>query len=295
MNVYAKQVMVSVVAGVVWLTGATADPSSSVKVESGGVTVDQFAQLNQRADDYTLELVRAAKGSGAYLADVDVSIRSLPAGDVVVEHRTEGPLMLVDLPPRTLRRRGPIRQRGGRLADHGRTHDRGAAAGHARNGDVLQHRRPGQSRLSGRTADAAMSRDLVLRKIVVVAASVPLIVLAGCSERARAGRGGRSVVAARVRCRRNDPRFDSGSARRPVGAACRRSAALGRHPRLRRPAADHGGRHAADDADPGTTADAAAHAGQRPLGRGQRQEVDAQAPHCRGSSSAPNLVRKDPA
>jgi hypothetical protein len=99
MNVYAKQVMVSVVAGVVWLTGATADPSSSVKVESGGVTVDQFAQLNQRADDYTLKLVWAAKGSGAYLADVDVSIRSLPAGDVVVEHRTEGPLMLVDLPP----------------------------------------------------------------------------------------------------------------------------------------------------------------------------------------------------
>jgi len=97
MNVYAKQAMVSVVAGLVWLTGATADPT--VKVESGGVTVDQFSELNQRADDYSLKLIWAAKGSGAYLADVDVSIRTLPSRDLVVQHRTEGPLMLVDLPP----------------------------------------------------------------------------------------------------------------------------------------------------------------------------------------------------
>jgi hypothetical protein len=99
MNVYGKQAMVSVVAGVVWLTGATADPLSGVRVQSGGVTVEQFSQLNQRADDYTLKLVWAAQGSGAYLADVDVSISSLPTRHVVVQHRTEGPLMLVDLPP----------------------------------------------------------------------------------------------------------------------------------------------------------------------------------------------------
>jgi hypothetical protein len=99
MNVYAKQAMVSVVAGLVWLTGATADPASLVKVESGGVTADQFSELNQRADDYSLKLIWAAKGSGAYLADVDVSIHTLPSRDLVLQHRTEGPVMLVDLPP----------------------------------------------------------------------------------------------------------------------------------------------------------------------------------------------------
>jgi hypothetical protein len=97
--VYAKQAMVSVVAGVVWLTGATADPLTGVRVESGGVTVEQFSQLSQRANQYSLKLVWAAKGSGAYLADVDVSIRSLPDNELVVQHRTEGPVLLAALPP----------------------------------------------------------------------------------------------------------------------------------------------------------------------------------------------------
>jgi hypothetical protein len=99
MNVYAKQAAVSVVAGLVWLTGAVADPETTVQVKSGGVTVSDFSELNERADDYSLKLVWAAKDSGAYLADVDVSIRAMPSGDVVVQHRTEGPVMLVDLPP----------------------------------------------------------------------------------------------------------------------------------------------------------------------------------------------------
>jgi hypothetical protein len=41
----------------------------------------------------------AAKGSGAYLADVDVSIASLPQRTPVLETRTEGPLLLAALPP----------------------------------------------------------------------------------------------------------------------------------------------------------------------------------------------------
>jgi hypothetical protein len=97
MNVYAKQAMVSVVAGLLWLTGAMAD--NAVKVESGGVTASEFTDLTQRANEYSLKLVWAAKGSGAYLADVDVKIHALPSRDLVLQHRTQGPLMLVGLPP----------------------------------------------------------------------------------------------------------------------------------------------------------------------------------------------------
>lgn len=69
-----------------------------VTVHGGGVSVDEFAELNRRASDYQLKLVLAAKHSGAYLADVDVVVRSLPSRTVVLEHRSEGPLVLAELP-----------------------------------------------------------------------------------------------------------------------------------------------------------------------------------------------------
>ena len=78
---------------------ATAAPDPAVHVRSGGVTVEDFAALNREAASNSFKLVLASKGSGAYLADVDVSVHALPSRRVVFEHRTEGPLLLAELPP----------------------------------------------------------------------------------------------------------------------------------------------------------------------------------------------------
>lgn len=77
----------------------SAAPAAMLPFVSGGVTVDDLARLQKDAKAYSLELVFAAKDSGAYLADVEVTIRALPGQDVVLEHRTDGPLLLVDAPP----------------------------------------------------------------------------------------------------------------------------------------------------------------------------------------------------
>lgn len=81
------------------LAAATAASASTIPVRSGGVTTEEFAALNQEAGNYSLKLVMAARGSGAYLADVDVSVASLATGEVVLAHRSEGPLLLAALPP----------------------------------------------------------------------------------------------------------------------------------------------------------------------------------------------------
>ena len=72
---------------------------AGVAVRSGGASDEQFQVLTQAAAGYSLRLLFAAKGSGAYLADVDVTLRSMPGGATVVEHRSQGPLMLAALPP----------------------------------------------------------------------------------------------------------------------------------------------------------------------------------------------------
>ena len=73
--------------------------AADIDVRSGGVGVDEFRALEATAADYSLKLLLASKGSGAYLADVDVSLRSLPDHRLLFSHRTDGPLMLADLPP----------------------------------------------------------------------------------------------------------------------------------------------------------------------------------------------------
>lgn|GEM_PF-5755082 len=79
---------------------AYAQPATaSVAVRSGGASDEQFQVLTQQASAYSLKLLFAAKGSGAYLADVDVTLRSMPGGQTVLEHRSQGPLMLAALPP----------------------------------------------------------------------------------------------------------------------------------------------------------------------------------------------------
>lgn len=70
-----------------------------VAAVSGGASVEEFAALNREASNYSLKLVFAARGSGAYLADVDVTLKSLPGRETVLERRTEGPLLLAALPP----------------------------------------------------------------------------------------------------------------------------------------------------------------------------------------------------
>lgn len=100
MNTLARQCTVGLLAGAVLVSGAMADRSEgAMRFESGGATLEEFQQLNQRANDYSLKLVLAAKGSGAYLADVDVEIVALPQRERVLQTRTEGPLLLADLPP----------------------------------------------------------------------------------------------------------------------------------------------------------------------------------------------------
>lgn len=86
-----------------------ADP---IAVESGGVSSEHFAAMSARASGYSFKLLLAAKGSGAYLADVDVTVRALPGNEVVVQHRSQGPLLLAALPPGRYSveaRYGPVR------------------------------------------------------------------------------------------------------------------------------------------------------------------------------------------
>ncbi|MBL8344924.1 MAG: hypothetical protein JNN03_05750 [Rubrivivax sp.] len=86
-------------AGLTFAGAAFAANPPPIPVRSGGVSVDEFAELNRQASEYSLKLILAAKRSGAYLADVDVVVRSLPSRNVVLEHRSEGPLVLAALPP----------------------------------------------------------------------------------------------------------------------------------------------------------------------------------------------------
>jgi hypothetical protein len=72
---------------------------AAVKFVSGGASVEDFAALNQQAAGYSLKLVFAAKGSGAYLADVDVNVMALPSRETVLQTKTEGPMLLAALPP----------------------------------------------------------------------------------------------------------------------------------------------------------------------------------------------------
>jgi hypothetical protein len=81
------------------LLGLALSAGAATAVQSGGASVEDFAALNREAAQHSLKLVLASKGSGAYLADVDVSVHELPSRRVVLEHRTEGPLMLAKLPP----------------------------------------------------------------------------------------------------------------------------------------------------------------------------------------------------
>jgi hypothetical protein len=94
-----KPLLVGTLAGI--MAGATvlAEYDAPIRFESGGASYEEVEAMNRRAGDYSLKLTLAAKGSGAYLADVDVTITALPQRETVLQHRTEGPLLLAALPP----------------------------------------------------------------------------------------------------------------------------------------------------------------------------------------------------
>ena len=93
-----KQLAVGmVVAMAILATSIVAE--GEVRHESGGVSDEGMAEIRQRVGDYSFELILAARRSGSYLADVDVTIIALPERTLMLEHRTEGPVLLADLPP----------------------------------------------------------------------------------------------------------------------------------------------------------------------------------------------------
>jgi hypothetical protein len=102
MNTFSKPTATALLAvallSTVWSANAYAANDAPTKFISGGASVEEFTALNQQAAGYSLKLVFAAKGSGAYLADVDVSVMELPSRAVVLETRTQGPLLLAELP-----------------------------------------------------------------------------------------------------------------------------------------------------------------------------------------------------
>jgi hypothetical protein len=64
---------------------------------SGGASTEELDALNAERNQFSLSVLTAAKGTGAYLADVHVHItdaQSRPVLDTVMD----GPLLLVDLP-----------------------------------------------------------------------------------------------------------------------------------------------------------------------------------------------------
>lgn len=84
--------------GIAFAVGALAF-DSTIPHRSGGASVEHFNALMSEQGSYNVQIVLAAEGSGAYLSDADVTVRSLATHEVVLEHRMQGPLMLAALPP----------------------------------------------------------------------------------------------------------------------------------------------------------------------------------------------------
>lgn len=63
----------------------------------GGVGRSEIESMEAERGKYSLWLITAARMSGAYLADVDISITN-DQGAKVFERRLEGPWLMIDLP-----------------------------------------------------------------------------------------------------------------------------------------------------------------------------------------------------
>jgi len=93
--------------GALLVTAAFAVPSAAIdrgatdqgwRYVSGGIGLDEREQFAQMRGDYSLRVATAARGSGAYLAEVEVRITD-ESGKPVFQRELDGPLLLIDLPP----------------------------------------------------------------------------------------------------------------------------------------------------------------------------------------------------
>lgn len=85
------------------LAAEALEPKTSVggvRWVSGGVGSEERAELDALAREYSLKAVFAVEQHQAFLSDVSFAIRK-PGAVPVVEGKTEGPWLLVDLPPGT--------------------------------------------------------------------------------------------------------------------------------------------------------------------------------------------------
>ncbi len=65
---------------------------------SGGIGLDEREAFAQMRGGYSLRVATAARGSGAYLASVELTITD-QGGTRVFQRELDGPLLLIDLPP----------------------------------------------------------------------------------------------------------------------------------------------------------------------------------------------------
>ncbi len=72
--------------------------AGAVRWLSGGITDEERAELILLLPDHNVRIVTAAAGSGAYLADVSLVVRTA-GGAPVIETRLDGPWLLARLPP----------------------------------------------------------------------------------------------------------------------------------------------------------------------------------------------------
>jgi hypothetical protein len=97
MNHTALRLALSALLGLAAMAPAVA--AEPVSFRSGGSSSEDFNVLDRVDSGYSFKLLMAAKGSGAYLADVMVRVSAVPSGELILETRTEGPLLLAALPP----------------------------------------------------------------------------------------------------------------------------------------------------------------------------------------------------
>ena len=64
----------------------------------GGIGAEDRQVLDAERDRYAVLVLTAARGSGAWLADVHVGIRD-DAGKSVFERQLQAPWLLIDMPP----------------------------------------------------------------------------------------------------------------------------------------------------------------------------------------------------
>lgn len=77
-------------------------PGAGVIYAGGGIGMEERAVMEAARGEFNLRMTFASKGSGAYLADVGVEIRQLPAAGgtpPMLQLENTGPLLYANLPP----------------------------------------------------------------------------------------------------------------------------------------------------------------------------------------------------